>query len=111
MSDFLSRRRFFTFDFSDRRTGDRWIHVHRTAMACRFGVRLSSEDARDVPGAGDDPDDHLVALLAQCRDLHASTEGAFDMNVGTVGKGYALDRMAALMRRRGATRALLSAGR
>ena len=147
MPNLLSRRRFFTFDFSDRQAGgDHWIHVHRMAMACRFEVRLSSEDAGDIAAAraaldeachidaaltafrdtraGADPDrragaeaavdnrdDHLVALLARCRDLHASMEGAIEVNVGAAGRGYALDRMAALMRARGAGHALLSAGR
>jgi len=33
-----------------------------------------------------------------------------ELNLGSIGKGYALDRMAALMRGRGVTHALLSAG-
>lgn len=34
-----------------------------------------------------------------------------EINLGAIGKGYALDRVAAVMRRSGVTRALLSAGR
>jgi FAD:protein FMN transferase len=199
MIDALSRRRFLAFDFRDRRApGDHWIRVHRTAMACRFDVTLSSDDAGHVPEARaalDEADrieavltvfrdfsviadvnrraaiedvtvdEALFSLLARCRELHADTDGAFDatstplsrcwgfmrrdgrlptdaeiecarasvgmehvrldcerrsvrfavkgleLNFGAIGKGYALDCMAALMRERGAHRALLSAGR
>jgi thiamine biosynthesis lipoprotein len=120
-----------------------------------------NQTAAETPAVVD-PD--LFALLVRCRDLHARTEGAFDitstplsrcwgflrregrlpspeaitaaralvgmsavrfdessrtirfprpgveLNLGSIGKGYALDRMAALMRRRGVGHALLSAG-
>ena len=194
----LTRRNFLSFDFSDRRSdAGHWVRVHRTAMACRFEVMLSSDDAREMAAARealDEADDleslltvfretsavadvnrraaaeevtvgaTLFALLARSAELHAATGGAFDvtstplsrcwgflsrdgrlpsepevaaardvvgmghvrldararsvrfaragieLNFGAIGKGFALDRMGTLLRRRGATRALLSAG-
>ena len=48
----LTRRNFLAFDFGDRqRPGDHWVRVHRLAMACRFEVMLSSDDAGDMSGA------------------------------------------------------------
>lgn len=174
-----------------------WVKVHRTAMACRFEVTLSSEDARHVDAARaaldevDAIEDALTwfrdasevsrvnrsaatgpvavgpsffALLSLCRELHTATGGAFDpastalsrcwgflerrprlpaeeeiaearsrsgmdkvtadglgrtvrfavpgveLNFGAVGKGWALDRVAATLRVRGVFRALLTAG-
>jgi FAD:protein FMN transferase len=195
----LTRRNFLSFDFGSRAgASSHWIRVHRMAMACRFEVMLSSEDARDVNAAREaldeadrlesllsvfrgtsavcdlnrrgadedvrvDPD--LFVLLKRSRELHDATEGAFDItstplsrcwgfvaregrvppgdeidaalaivgtshvrldadrrgvrfdragievNFGAIGKGYALDRMADVLRAAGAPRALLSAGR
>jgi FAD:protein FMN transferase len=52
MATTLTRRNFLAFDFGDRRSpGDHWIRVHRVAMACRFEVMLSSEDAGEVAAA------------------------------------------------------------
>jgi thiamine biosynthesis lipoprotein len=194
----LSRRNFLSLDFGDRRTvGDHWVRVHRVAMACRFEVMLSSDDAIDVDAARaalDEADDiesiltvfrdssevvdlnrrgaagpvavssRLYSILALSADLHARTEGAFDVtstplsrvwgflardgrlpadaeienartvvgmrhvrldpdrktvsftrpgvevSFGAIGKGAALDRMADVLRRHGARRALLSGG-
>jgi thiamine biosynthesis lipoprotein len=199
MAGSLSRRNFLSLDFGDRRaTGDHWVRVHRVAMACRFEVMLSSDDAIDVDAARaalDEADEieamltvfrdtsevvelnrqaaakpvvvspGLFALLQRSADLHARTEGAFDVSAtplsrcwgflkrdarvpsddeiaqararvgmehvvldaerravsfarpgvelsfGAIGKGYALDRMADVLRTHGARRALLSAGR
>ncbi|HWJ57015.1 MAG TPA: FAD:protein FMN transferase, partial [Vicinamibacterales bacterium] len=199
MSATLTRRNFLAFDFGDRRRpGDHWIRVHRVAMACRFEVMLSSDDASDMAAARsalDEADDletlltifrdssvvshvnrraasedvtignTLFALLTRSAELHAQTGGAFDVtstplsrcwgflrregrlpsdaeieqtrasvgmnhvtfdparhgvsysrsgvevSFGAIGKGYALDRMAEVLRSRGARRALLSAGR
>jgi thiamine biosynthesis lipoprotein len=173
-----------------------WIRVHRKAMACRFEVTLSGEDARHVPDAqkaldeadrvegaitvfrdssalvalnrtaAESPvpvDEELFLLLARCRALHAETEGAYDvtttplsrawgflaragrrptdveiaaaracvgmdgvaldeaartvrflrpgleLNLGSIGKGYALERMAAALRAGGVEHALVSA--
>lgn len=198
MAGSLTRRNFLSFDFGDRaRDPDHWVRIHLVAMACRFEVMLSSDNARDVAAARaalDEADD-LDAVLTVSRDssvvshlnrraadqevtvgrdvfelltrsagLHARTDGAFDVtsaplsrcwglarqgrlptdqeiadaraivgmahvrldpetrgvrfarpgievNFGAIGKGYALDRMGALLRARGARRALLSAGR
>jgi thiamine biosynthesis lipoprotein len=196
----LTRRNFLSFDFGDRRAPDtdHWIRVHRTAMACRFEVMLSQEDAADIPAAraaldvADDLESMLTVfrdasdvadlnrraaredvpvapllfdLLSRSAGLHAATEGAFDVtstplsrcwgflarerrlpdereiesarecvgmrhvalnadtrsvrftreglevSFGAIGKGYALDCMASSMRREGARRVLLSAGR
>jgi FAD:protein FMN transferase len=196
----LTRRNFLSFDFGDRRApgADHWIRVYRVAMACRFEVMLSQEDAASMTAARaalDEADDletmlsvfrdtsdvedlnrrafheevivepPLFALLERSAELHAATEGAFDVtstplsrcwgfltrdgrvpgdaeiddararagmrhvrldpatravrfdragvevNFGAIGKGYALDRMASMLRRDGARRALLSAGR
>jgi thiamine biosynthesis lipoprotein len=198
MAGTLTRRNFLSFDFGDRtRDPDHWVRIHRIAMACRFEVMLSSDDAKDMAAARsalDEADDlesvltvfrdtsavcdlnrrgasenvivqaGLFGLLARSAQLHARTEGAFDvtseplsrcwgflkhegrlptdkeiqnareivgmqhvqldaarlrvrfdrpgleLNFGAIGKGYALDRMGALLRARGARRALLSAG-
>ncbi|HYT76503.1 MAG TPA: FAD:protein FMN transferase [Vicinamibacterales bacterium] len=114
MAGALTRRNFLSFDFGDRRsnTSDNWIRVHRIAMACRFEVMLSAEDAGDMAAARaalDEADEieslltvfretsavtdlnHraareevvvnpcLFALLARSAELHARTEGAFDV--------------------------------
>ena len=198
MASALTRRNFLSFDFGDRR-GDNghWVRVHRLAMACRFEVMLSSDDAADMAAARaalDVADDleslltvfrqspvvevnrraaldeipvtaTLFSLLARSAELYADTAGAFDvtstplsrcwgflqregrlpepgaveaaravvgmphgrrdpqtmgvrfakpgveLNFGAIGKGFALDRMGEELRKRGATRALLSAGR
>ena len=48
----LTRRNFLSFDFGDRaRDPDHWVRIHRVAMACRFEVMLSSDDARDMAAA------------------------------------------------------------
>ncbi len=198
MAGTLTRRNFLSFDFGDRRSdAGHWVRVHRVAMACRFEVMLTSDDARDMAAAREALDEadeieslltvfrqtsavadlnrraasekvpvnaSLFDLLARCAELHAASEGAFDvtstplsrcwgflqregrlprrdeiaaaravvgmahvalnretqaisfgrqgveLNFGAIGKGYALDRMGVLLRSRGATRALLSAG-
>ena len=196
----LTRRNFLSFDFGDRHIpgSDHWIRVHRIAIACRFEVMLSEEDAGDMTAARaalDEADEveavltvfrdtsevsdlnrrgaheavavspALFALLARSAALHAATGGAFDItstplsrcwgflrregrvpdagdiaraqtlvgmqhlaldphlrharfaregmeiNFGAIGKGYALDRMAEVLRRHATRRALLSAGR
>lgn len=124
-------------------------------------VRLNRRAAREACAV----EDELFALLCLCRELHQSTEAAFDvtstplsrcwgflrregrlpteqeiaealalvgmqrvelggqqrdvrfqragmeLNFGAIGKGYALDRVALLLRARGVRQALLSAGR
>jgi FAD:protein FMN transferase len=198
MAPSLSRRQLFTFDFeTPRLPSGHWVRVHRTAMACRFEVTLSSEHADDVPAARlalDEADrieaaltvfrdtseltrvnrraaveptpvsEELFALLRLCRTLSDATGGAFDitstplsrcwgflrregrlpssseidaarsvvgadlvaldentrtvsfaregveLNLGSIGKGYALGRMAAVLADARAKDALVSAG-
>jgi thiamine biosynthesis lipoprotein len=50
-----------------------------------------------------------VTLDAGTRGVRFARPG-MELNLGSIGKGYALDRMAALMARRGVTHALVSAG-
>ena len=59
--------------------------------------------ARELVGMG------LVALDERSRTIRFAREGV-ELNFGAIGKGYALDRMGARLRARGASRALLSAG-
>ena len=191
----ISRRALFTLGFDRSPAGaDRWLRVHRTAMACRVEVTLAPQDARFVPAAAEAlneadrvetlltvfresselsrvnrdgagaVDAELFALLQRCATLHGDTAGAFDisstplsrcwgflrrqgrvpaeddinraralvgmnrvtldavtrsvsfgepgmaLNLNAIGKGYALDRMAAVLRRRAVGHALVSAG-
>jgi len=193
----VSRRALFTFDFNRPAPADRWLRVHRTAMACRFEVTLPGDDARHIEAARRALDEaarveaalsvfrqssevsrinrqaaaaaapasvELFALLARCQTLHSATDGAFDvtttplsrcwgflkregrvppasdidaalrsvgmdrvrldgssrtvrfagagmeLNLGGIGKGYALDRLGHHLRRDGVSRALVSAG-
>src|SRR5262249_53963924 len=46
----LTRRQLFDVAFRGEETGH-WIRMHRQAMACRFEVTLSDEDARFLPAA------------------------------------------------------------
>src|SRR5436190_2956135 len=67
----LSRRNFLSLDFGDRRAaGDHWVRVHRVAMACRFDVMLSSDDAIDVDAARAalDEADAVETMLTVFRD-------------------------------------------
>lgn len=176
---------------------DYWIHVHRSAMACRFEITLPAEDHRGVDVARhaldqiDQLEDQLTVfretseisfinrtaaerpvpveaqlfkLLQLSQRLYRETDGAFDItsgpltrcwgflkrqgrfpvpaeleaarksigmdqvvldiehktvkfartgvefNLGSIGKGHALDTVAMLMRRRGSKAALLSGG-
>ena len=180
-----------------RPSADHWIRVHRNAMACRFEIALSGEDAPHLGAArealeeadriedlltvfratsevsrlnacaGADAvtvSDELFGLLERAGAIHAATGGAFDptstplleawgflrregrrpeaatleatralvgmegvtldgalktvrlqrpgmrLSFGSLGKGYALDRMADGLRRSGVPEALLSAG-
>jgi thiamine biosynthesis lipoprotein len=79
MATTLTRRNFLAFDFGDRRApGDHWIRIHRVAMACRFEVLLSDEDARDVTGARAalEEADALESLLTVFRE----TSPVVDLN-------------------------------
>jgi FAD:protein FMN transferase len=194
----LSRRELFARRPPDDVPGaDYWIRVHRRAMACRFEVTLSGEDAAHAPAAREALDeadrlegalsvfretseltrvnrtaaegpvavgDELFGILQVCVDLFARTGGAYDvtsaplsrcwgflrregrlpaeaeiaaararvgmdgvaleaagrtvhfrrpgleLNLGSIGKGYALGRLGAVLRARGVVHALVSAG-
>jgi len=193
----LTRRNFLNVvDRGYRPNAASWLHVNRTAMACRFEVTLPFQDETGVLVATEALDQidlledqlsvfresseishinrnaatapfgvtpSLFNLLALCKRLHRATEGAFDItagpltrcwgflkregrmpseteiesarrladssllvldeqnqtvsfskdameiNLGSIGKGYALERVAARLRAR-RTIALLSAG-
>src|SRR5436190_24391409 len=71
MAGTLTRRNFLSFDFGDRtRDPDHWVRIHRIAMACRFEVMLSSDDASDMAAARSalDEADDLEAVLSVFRD-------------------------------------------
>lgn len=71
MATTLSRRNFLSFDFGDRRRdSSHWVRVHRVAMACRFEVMLSSDDAADMTAARAalDEVDELESLLTVFRE-------------------------------------------
>src|SRR5215831_14230154 len=72
MSTALTRRNFLSFDFGDRRIpgSDHWIRIHRLAMACRFEVMLSEEDAGDMTAARAalDEADEVEDVLTVFRD-------------------------------------------
>ena len=192
-------RRRFLLGLEERQapSAHHWIRVHRNAMACRFEITLSGEDARHLSAAREALEEadrveamltvfhntsevsllnaregtedvavseELFTLLERAVLLHAATGGAFDptstpllqawgflkregrrpdaatleaaralvgmervkldgalrtvrkersgvqLSFGSLGKGYALDRMAEGLRRGGVPRALLSAG-
>jgi FAD:protein FMN transferase len=193
----LTRRSFLNFiDGKQSQPKDWWLHVNRTAMACRFEVTLPMSDRLGVKVATDAlnqidqleaqlsvfqessevshinrlaasetvrVEDSLFELLTLCGELHRDTDGAFDItsgpltrcwgflkregrvpaadeiesarllvsfnqlslddqsrtirffrpgmeiNLGSIGKGYALDRVATSIRVRVRT-ALLNAG-
>lgn len=192
----LSRRGFLNFAAKKPQAEGSWLHVNRTAMACRFEVTLPVSDRHGIAVANDALDlvdaleaqlsvfresseisfinreaaaravviEHaLFDLLLLCRNLCDETEGAFDItagpltrcwgflrragrlpaadeiesarslvgsdnmlldcetrsirflhegmeiNLGSIGKGYALDQVATSLRGRTAS-ALLNAG-
>ena len=78
--------------------------------------RLPTSDAVDAARACvgmehvalGDPADGRGA--AEAKPFVRFLRSGMELNLGSVGKGYALDRMAALLRRRGVATALLSAG-
>jgi thiamine biosynthesis lipoprotein len=193
----LTRRSFLNFiEGNQNQPKAWWLHVNRTAMACRFEVTLPMQDQAGVSVATEAlnqidmleaqlsvfressevsrinrqaateaarAEDLLFDLLTLCKKLHRETEGTFDItsgpltrcwgflkregrlpspdeienaqllvgsdkllldddsrtirflqagmevNLGSIGKGYALDRVAASLRDRVRT-ALLNAG-
>jgi FAD:protein FMN transferase len=194
----LNRRQFFSLPQSaDGQGSDYWLHLNRTAMACRFEITLPSNDQSDIAAANEalslidrledqmtvfretseishinrnadstavEIEAGLFELLLLCEELYRATDGAFDItsgpltrcwgflrregripepdeleaarsrvgmhnifldrgkmtvrfarpgieiNLGSIGKGYALDRVNSLMRGRGVRSALISGG-
>src|SRR5260370_756034 len=95
-----------------------WLHVSREAMACRFEVTLPTCEHNGAPAAREALDEierarSLVGSDRLTLDVTARTvrfaKFGVEINFGSIGKGYALDRVAALIRGRVAT-ALLNAG-
>ena len=192
----LNRRSFLNFTDTKPEPNGFWVHVNRTAMACRFEVTLPLADQsgvavgnsalnqideleaqlsvfrdgsevsfinREAANRAVRVEHSLFELLALCKTLYSETDGAFDVtvgpltrcwgflkragripsaedveharsvvgsdkmlldgetrcirflhegmevNLGSIGKGYALDRIAASIRGRVAS-ALLNAG-
>jgi thiamine biosynthesis lipoprotein len=66
-------------------------------------------DAQEIERARAAVGSQLVKLDSQSRTVHFDREGV-EINLGSIGKGYALDHVAAKLRRRRADAALLSAG-
>jgi FAD:protein FMN transferase len=191
----LSRRQFFSPPHGEG--ADYWLHLNRTAMACRFEITLPSDDQSDISAANEalnlidrledqmtvfretseishinryagstavEVEAGLFELLLICEELYRATDGAFDIttgpltrcwgffrrdgripepdeleaarsrvgmhkivldrdkmtvrflhpgieiNLGSIGKGYALDRVGSLLRGRGIRSALVSGG-
>ena len=77
MAGALTRRNFLSFDFGDRaRDPDHWVRIHRIAMACRFEVMLSSDDARDMAAARSalDEADDIESVLTVFRESSAVSD-------------------------------------
>jgi FAD:protein FMN transferase len=194
----MHRRDLLGFAVRQRRpAAGHWIRIHRTAMACRFEIMLSGEEACHVQAAREalgeanrleatltvyrdtsdlmrlnrhaadaavSIDQELFHLLSRCRALHTHTGGAFDitttplsrcwgfyyrqgrlpsleaireardavgmpeveldssartvrfrrpgieLNLGSIGKGYAVQRIGAALRGQGVRHALVTAG-
>lgn len=77
-----------------------WGFLHRAA---RVPSDMELDAARSLVGM------HRIEVDAASRRIRFATAG-MSINFNAIGKGYALDRMAAVMRAHGARQALLSAG-
>lgn len=89
MATTLTRRNFLSFDFGDRRRdSSHWVRVHRVAMACRFEVMLSSDDAAEMTAARAalNEADELESLLTVFRD----TSEVVDVNRRAAGDDVAV---------------------
>jgi len=113
----LNRRQFFSLPRRSRRRDGYWLHVYRTAMACRFEITLPLAESSGVQSARDALDridaleerlsvyrdsseitfinnhagqqpvrmaQDLLQLLLLCRRIHGETDGAFDITAGPV---------------------------
>lgn len=123
----LNRRSFLSFIEKKPEPADLWLHVNRTAMACRFEVTLPMEDRAGVEVATSalDQIDELEAqlsvfketseisfinreaatsavpverslfdLLSLCKRLYSETDGAFDITVGPLTRCWGFFRRA-----------------
>ena len=88
------------FDITSTPLSRRWGFLERDG---RLPAPEEIAEARALVGMS------RVRLDAPARTVRFERKG-MELNLGAIGKGYALDRMAALMRARGAPHALLSAG-
>jgi thiamine biosynthesis lipoprotein len=89
------------FDISSTPLSRCWGFMRR---AGRLPVPAEIDAARACVGM------HALALDATARTVRF-THAELELNLGAIGKGYVLDRMAARLRHRGVDRALISAGR
>jgi thiamine biosynthesis lipoprotein len=89
-----------TFDITSTPLSRCWGFLRREG---RLPAPEELEAARAQVGMG------AVVLDADARSVRFAKPG-LELNLGSIGKGYALDRMAALLRARGVGHALLSAG-
>jgi FAD:protein FMN transferase len=97
----LHRETSDTFDITSTPLSRCWGFLQREG-------RLPPQDAIDAARASVGYD--AVSLEADTRSVRF-TRGGVELNLGAIGKGYALDRVAAGMRQAGVPSALLSAGR
>jgi FAD:protein FMN transferase len=110
-----SRRQFLNFRAQPETSAAFWLHISRTAMACKFEVTLSSSTESGVSLANEALNEvdrieqqlsvfrdnseasllnrqaatgpvnvsaSLFQLLTLCKDLHRETEGSFDITSG-----------------------------
>jgi thiamine biosynthesis lipoprotein len=88
------------FDITSTPLSRCWGFLHRDG---RLPDNSEIASARELVGMP------LVTLDETARSIRFARQG-MELNFGAIGKGYALDRMGALLRSCGASRALLSAG-
>jgi len=137
----LSRRDILRFRLpAPAEDSTHWIRVHRTAMACRFEIALSGEEAPSLEAARQclTTVDELEAiltifrdssevsrvnataasipvpagaalfdLLERCRELHASTGGAFDVTTTPLSRCWGFLRRQGRLPERGEIEAAL----
>jgi thiamine biosynthesis lipoprotein len=97
----LTRETAGAFDITSTPLSRCWGFLQREG-------RLPSEEAIDA--ARNRVGGHLVELDAAARTVRFGCDG-LEINLGAIGKGFALDRVGAILRRRHVRHALLSAGR
>ena len=99
--DRLSRATGGAFDITSTPLSRCWGFLRRDG---RVPSDADIEAARCVVGH------HQIQFDPETSSIRFAQQGV-ELNLGAIGKGYALDRVAELLRRRHVTRALLSAGR